>query len=283
MVLVTIGGATYYINPKLKETWDKIKDGRLNELDEDRIYIVDGKERSGKSLFTLQQAAYIDPSILNDPTRITYGVEETVDKIRQTESSPTQTKVIVWDEAFRGLSSKSAISRINKQIIQLFMEMGQKNLVLFLVTPSFFLLERYAAVSRSNALFHIIKSKKSNERYFRAFNENKKAILYKLGIQKGWGYPVHTKYKDYFRGVYPGGDEFERVYRKRKLAALMTTEEDTVLSQQKERVIIKKYLKNNLKLAEPIDTKTLSILFNVPLRTIQQYLKEIKEFEGDVP
>jgi hypothetical protein len=40
------------------------------------------------------------------------------------------------------------------------MEMGQNNLVVFIVLPTIFLLEMYPAVLRSEALFHIYKNKK---------------------------------------------------------------------------------------------------------------------------
>jgi len=221
MVVVSIKGESYYMNPRLKEKWDKIKDGKLHKKDEDRVYIVDGRERVGKSVFTLQQAAYIDPTIIDDyKERITFTSEETLEAIRKTKSDKTHTKAIIFDEAFRGLSSKSALSKTNKKLVQSMMEMGQNNIVLFIVSPSFFLLEMYPAVLRSNALFHIMKKKKGNARSFRAFNYQKKATLYRYGIKKGWGYNVRTKLKDNFSNKYPGGKEFEKKYRHIKSLSL---------------------------------------------------------------
>lgn len=234
MVVVTVRGVSYYMNPKIKSTWDRIKDGYLTEKDEDRVYVVDGKERIGKSLFTIQQAAYIDPTILDDGEdgtllpRITFSQEETLKAIRETKSSANETKCIIYDEAFRGLSSKSALSKVNKSLVSALQEMGQNNLVLFIVTPSFFLLELYPAVLRSTALFHIVKSKKSKLRSFKCFNERKKNTLYQLGVRKGWGYYVKTKLKDNFFPKYPGGDEFEARYRKKKAIAMRDSEPEKV-------------------------------------------------------
>lgn len=216
----------YHIDKKLIKRWDKIKDGALAKVDEDRVYVVDGRERSGKSVFTLQQAYYIDPTIIipeEAKKRIVFTAEDFIKAIRETESTIKETKVIIFDEAFRGLSSRTMMSRTNKAIIQALMEMGQKNLVVFIVLPSFFMLDLYPAMLRSNCLFHIKKDKKSrNLRVFYVYNYQKKSLLYQIGVRKGWQYKLHTKIKGRFFGKYPGGDEFEVLYRRLKKESLNT-------------------------------------------------------------
>lgn len=231
MVKVNVRETSYYMNEKIKDKWDNLKDGKLTKNDEDRVYVVDGRERTGKSLFAIQQAAYIDPTILDDENgkllpRITYTARETLNAIRHTKSNDKETKVIIFDEAFRGMSSKGALSKENKLLTTAMMEMGQNNIVLFIVSPSFFLLELYPAVLRSNALFHIVKQKKSKRRFFRLFNYRKKAVLYQRGIRKGWGYSIHTMMKDWFFNKYPMGDEFEQRYRKKKYDSLKQITKD---------------------------------------------------------
>ncbi len=228
MTVVNVGGQDYSIPERLKAKWDLIKDGKLSRKDDDRVYIVDGRERSGKSVFTLQQAAYIDPSIIKngkDGTilpRITYNPEETIKIIRETKSNDKETKVIIWDEAFRGMSSSSGLSKVNKQIKQVLQEMGQNNLVLFLVSPTFFLLELYASAVRSEALFHIVKNKRyPKRRMFQIFNYKKKGNLYRAGLRKGWNYNLQkTREKGWFFEKYPGGEELEKIYRKKKWDSL---------------------------------------------------------------
>jgi len=222
MAMVTVAGETYHIDDKTKAKWDKIKDGQLAKLDEDRVYVVDGRERSGKSVWTLQQACYIDPSLVNDLDRITITPEETLNAIRKTNSTDTETKVIISDEAFRGMSSRAVLSKVNKMITQALMEMGQKNLVLFIVLPSFFLLDMYCAVLRSNALIHISKKKGTNQRSFKVYSYKKKAVLYETGLKKGWNYKIYTPIMGRFPNKYPGGKAFEMKYRKKKLSALET-------------------------------------------------------------
>jgi len=229
MAIVDVLGTTYHMDDKLKDTWDKIKDGGLTSADEDRFYIVDGQEGAGKSLFTIQQAAYIDPSILEDENgevlpRICFSAEDFLKQIRHTKSNSKKTKCVIFDEAFRGMSSKGAISATNKKVVQALMEMRQNNLVVFLVSPSFYLLELYPAMMRSKALFHVVKQKQSTRRYVRIFNFKKKAKLYQIGIRKGWGYPIITKKKVNFFNKYPGGDEFEKKYREKKRKSLFEEE-----------------------------------------------------------
>lgn len=219
MAVVEVPGNSYHIDGNLKKRWDKIKDGKLAKMDEDRVYIVDGREGSGKSVWTLQQAAYIDNSIVGDMDRICFTADAVLQQIRKTRSTKTETKVVVFDEAFRGLSSRSALSRTNKVVVQQLMEMREKNLVLFIVSPSFFLIDLYAAMIRSNALFHIAKRKGSNMRSFKMYSHKKKAKLYQHGIKKGWEYKIYTKFMGRFSGKYPGGDAFEKKYRHLKRRA----------------------------------------------------------------
>lgn len=208
------------MNKRLHAKWVHLKKN-LVKNDEDAVFITDGMERSGKSVFTLQQAAFIDPSICDytkDPelSRICFSAEEFLEAIKTAKKG----QCIVFDEAFRGLSSKKARSKVNNAIVEAMMEMGQKNLVIFIVLPTFFLLELYAAVLRSKALFHVTKMKNSNKRYFKVINRAKKAWLYNQGARKGWNYGVYTRFKDSFPKKYPFGAEFERRYRAKKLASL---------------------------------------------------------------
>jgi len=270
MGISEINKSTYHINNNLIKKWDYLKDGRLSKIDEDRVYIVDGRERVGKSLFTIQQGAYIDKTILEDEKdgkilpriplgnakswesnsewrkealkrykensllpRITFNSKRTLNAIRGNKSNEKQTKVIIFDEAFRGMSSKGVLSKENKILSQTLMEMGQSNLILWIVSPSFFLIELYPAMIRSNALFHVKKDKKSRKRMVRIFNFKKKAMLYQIGLRKGWGYPISTKQKVNFYNIYPDGKDFEWRYRLKKQLSLR--ESDIVKEKEEHR------------------------------------------------
>jgi hypothetical protein len=270
MGIVEVSGQSYHMNDNLIKKWDNVKQGKLKKTDSDRVYIADGRERTGKSLFTIQQSAFIDEEVVEDqkdgkilpripmdnasswevnsPWRkeatkrykegtllpqITFSSKETLKAIRTYKSSENRTKVINFDEAFRGMSSKGVLSKENKRLVQALMEMGQSNLVLWIVSPSFFLLEFYPAVLRSNALFHVKKDKKSSKRVVRVFNYKKKAMLYQIGIRKGWGYNLKTKQNANFYNVYPAGKDFEWRYRLKKQLSLQDVDVVEVKEEHK--------------------------------------------------
>lgn len=198
---------SYHIDKNLRKKWDKLRDGKLKKSDEDRCYLVDGRERSGKSVFTFQQAKYIDPTF--DINRVCFSPDEFLEAIRTAKRG----QVVVFDEAFRGLSSKGSQSKVNKKIIQALMEVGQRNLIIFIVLPTFFLLEMYAAVLRSNVLFHVFKDKKGTRRV-RVYNYQKKSLLYNTGKKKGFSYAFpKVRYSCRFFNKYAID---EQAYRKKK-------------------------------------------------------------------
>lgn len=147
------------------------------EYDQDRFYVITGREGTGKSTLACQLAYYLDRNFNLD--NVVFTAEE-FSKIIQNAKKHT---AIIFDEAFNGLSSRGSISRQNKEIIRLLMECRQRNLFVFLVLPSFFLLERYPAIFRSEALFIVgrgIKNHK-NRRYYKVFGYDQKRLLYIRG------------------------------------------------------------------------------------------------------
>jgi hypothetical protein len=235
MAVVTVSNSSYHINNQLIKKWDKIKDGKLKLMDNDKVYIVDGRERLGKSTFAIQQACYIDPTLIYDIKRICFSADEFLEAIRKTDSDEKTTKCVVFDEAFRGLSSRGAMSKVNKKIITALMEVGQKNLVIWIVLPSFFMLDLYAAMLRSNALFHITQDKKSPKRVFHVYPHKKKGYLYQSGVRKGWSYDIFTKARGNFYDNFPKQSKdpdvkaFYTAYLKKKRSSLVESEDNAEL------------------------------------------------------
>ena len=151
MVMVKSGDKEYYLDDWLKKKLDDRVIPLLAQKDQDYVIIVDGPERSGKSTFAAQVAKYIDPTF--DVTRECFSPEE----FRTGIINASKGQVVVFDEAWRGFSNKSTLSEVNKLLVSLMMEMGQKNLCVIIVIPSFFGLEKYVALWRARGLFHIFK------------------------------------------------------------------------------------------------------------------------------
>jgi hypothetical protein len=240
---------SFYMSPRLKKLADeKIKPVINAVKDEDYLIALDGAERSGKSTLALQLAKYVDPTMNLD--RVVFTPEEFRDAIFKAGKG----QAIVYDEAFNGLSSRASLSGVNKVLVSLMMQMGQKNLFVIIVLPTFFLLDKYVAIWRAKRLIHVYKSKKTGKRgFFRVYNSKKKKMLYLYGKQT-YSYDVkeaYTKFKGRFYGTFAlGGKNLEDKYRKKKAKALEDTEQNPMTAAQvkyreQRDLVIYLYKKNN--------------------------------------
>jgi len=218
----------YYMDNRLKANFDDKIIPSLTKKDKDCFICVDGKEGSGKSTLALQIAKYADPSL--DLSRIVFDAEG----FRQAIFKAKKGQAIVFDEAFTGLSSRAALSGVNRTLVSLMMQMRQKNLLVIMVLPTFFMLDKYAALFRAKALIHVYENK-GVRGYFRLYNSKLKKLLYLYG-KKDYSYStkfVRTRFKGRFYGKFAlGTDELEKKYRKKKEVALEATEKDPMTSKQ---------------------------------------------------
>lgn len=218
----------YYLDPRLKANLDKTAKDVLAKKDKDLFIVVDGAEGSGKSTLALQIAKYVDPTL--DLSRVVFDADSFRDAIMKAKKN----QCIVFDEAFNGLSSRASLSAMNKGLVGLMMQMRQKNLFVVMVLPTFFLLERYAAIWRTKALIHVYESK-GRRGYFRVYNNKLKKKLYLIG-KKDYSYAdkrVRTRFRGRFYGKFSLGDEkIEKKYRDKKMKALELSSENPLTSGQ---------------------------------------------------
>ena len=237
MAIQEVGEVSYHVNNRLKAHWEKNSLEFMKKKNQDRVYIVDGMERSGKSWWTMQQAGVIDKEMFSSieefKKRVCYTPEEFFEAVRHVKNG-----VIIFDEAFRGLSSRSTLSKVNKKLIQALMEMGQNNNIVFIVLPRIFLLDKYPAMLRSNGLFNIYLDKKHGKRVWRGFNYTDKNKIYQIGTRKGWMYPIKTSFRGNFYNKFPGGEKFEKAYLEKKSRALFEMDE---VGENKQEAKYKKY------------------------------------------
>ena len=200
----------FYMNEWLRNQLDSKVIPALNKKDEDYVLIVDGGERKGKSVFSQQIGGYVDPTLCLN--RICFNANE----FREAIIKANKGQCIIYDEAFRGLSSKGTLSEVNKILVSLMMEMGQKNLFIIINLPTYFLLEKYVALWRARGLFHVY-SHRGRKGFWKFFNKEKKQRLYLLG-KKEYNYQkVRSKITGRFTNFY-FTDEDE--YRKKKDTSL---------------------------------------------------------------
>lgn len=143
--------------------------------DWDMIFLGDGGEGTGKSVFIQQAAKYCDPTLTLD--RITFTPRE----FREAVMNAKPYQAVVYDEAFTGLNSRATMSIINRAIVSMLAEIRQKNLFIFVVMPTFFDLEKYVALWRSRGLFHIYTGDNFERGFVAFYNIDRKKDLYIQG------------------------------------------------------------------------------------------------------
>ncbi len=200
----------FYIAPPI---FKQLRKGyiKVTEGDQDRLYVVTGREGLGKSTLAMQLAYVVHPTMTLD--NIVFTANQLEEKIKTAK----RFEAIIFDEAFNGLSSKGAISKENKRLVRLLMMCRQRNLFIFIVLPSFFLLEKYVGIFRSTALFNVLVSRKNFKlRYYKVYNYHKKRELYIRGKNlMDYSKPKIPKSYRFFKKLPPTIDD--KAYRLKKL------------------------------------------------------------------
>ena len=170
MVIVFEGQHDQYsMDGTLVKILDKAK--KIVKKDWDMVFVVDGKEGAGKSVFAQQVAYYLDPTL--NLTRVVFSPFEFQDAVYKAKKF----QAIVYDEAYGGLSSKGTMSKVNKMLVKMFTEIRSRNLFIFIVLPSIFLLDKTPAIWRSRVLFRVY-DRKFQRGFFEFYNSDRKKELY---------------------------------------------------------------------------------------------------------
>lgn len=205
----------------LKKNLDECK--KIIKDDWDMVFAVDGYEGTGKSVLAQQCAKFVDESFNID--RICFTPKHFVEAINKSEKY----QAIVYDEAYGGMSSRAAMSEVNRSLMSVLAEIRQKNLFVFIVLPCFFELDKYAAVWRSRALIHVYTAEGFQRGRFSFYNQDRKKNLYVLG-KKFFSY--YKPSPNFFGRFTAGYTVPEEEYRKKKLEALKVREEVKVSARE---------------------------------------------------
>ena len=267
MVKVKVNDQEYYLDENLKKNLDRAIE--FQKKDWDFAFIVDGKERGGKSVFAQQMAYYVDKTFNID--RVTFTAREFKKAVLKAEPG----QAVIYDEAFTGLSSKDTMNRTNKLLVQMLAEVGQKNLFIFVVMPTFFDLTKYVALHRSRALIHIYTGDNFERGYFAFYNEDLKKKLYIDG----------KDYYDYKGKPYNFVGRFvnhyvidEKVYRqkKRQSLAVKDEDEDDARDDEDRLKMHKAWLFEYLQRFPDMTQASRMKLLEMPQSTYQWKLKKLK-------
>lgn len=164
-----------WVAPMVKTELDKVKH-RVLTKDRDFVLVVDGEEGSGKSVLAMQVCKYLDPSFNID--RVVFNSDDFLKLIKDPKTK--RGSCILLDEAFSAANSRASLTEVNRSMIGVATEMRQKNLFIVMCIPSFFDLDKYFALWRCRALFHVYFTPEEDRRYV-IFPKDHKKLLYLTG------------------------------------------------------------------------------------------------------
>jgi len=237
--------------------------------DWDMLFVLDGIEGGGKSVLAQQMAKFLDPNFNLDKIVFTPNNFEKVVK------EANKYSCIVYDEAFAGLSSRAAMSRVNRSLVKMLTEIRQKNLFIIIVLPTFFDLDKYVALWRSRALIHIYKGDRFERGFFSFYSYDKKKSLYVNGKK----YYTYTNPSPNFVGRFPNHYTVDKeAYKEKKY--IETTKDEKKVSVDTKRVISEREQEIALKMfGEGISKVKIRKSLNRSETTIYNWLRDIEIME----
>lgn len=240
--------------------------------DWDMVFIVDGNEGSGKSWLAIQAAYYCDPTLTLD--RVAFTPKE----FRTCVMRADKYQSVIYDEAFTGLSSRATMTYINRTLVNMLAEIRQKNLFVFIVMPTFFDLDRYAALWRSRGLIHVYTGQGFKRGYFAFYNTDRKKHLYIEGKKYYSYYKPKPNFIGRFTNTIPIDEE---AYRKKKLDSLTAREQ--LGNLEGDFLDIKRQLfPRALKYSHKLMKKEIADILGISVVTFRTWMRNLKD-AGDAP
>lgn len=164
-----------YCDPLIYKELLKVKE-RVLHKDRDYVAVYDGEEGVGKSVLAMQHAKILDPNF--NLSQVVFTSDEFIKIIKDPKTK--KGACIVLDEAFNAANNRASLTEVNRSMIGLATEMRQKNLFVLLVLPSFFDLDKYFALWRCRALFHVYFTPEEDRHYI-VFDKVSKKLLFLSG------------------------------------------------------------------------------------------------------
>jgi len=199
----------YILPSKLCEILDGFK-WAIHNKKQSAVIITDGRSGMGKTTLSFQIAKYITPDF--SLKNVHFTPETFIEALTHTKKGDT----LVFDEAML-LSSRSALTQINRMIVIAMSMIRSKNLCIIFNVNSIFDLDRNLALSRADLLLHCYGDSLTDKGKFLAFFKGADGIdrikqLYIHGKKYySYGFPksnFHTTFPSHF---VVDEEEYERI------------------------------------------------------------------------
>lgn len=267
-MVVELAGHKFYMDKYLTNNLDTAK--KVIKKDWDMVFIVDGYEGSGKSVLAQQIAWYCTDGNFNID-----NIAFTPNQFQEAILKAPKYSAVVFDEAYSGLSARAAMSKINRVLVKMLAEVRQRNLFILIVMPTFFDLDRYVAIWRSRALFHVLVGKDWSRGKFAFFNQDKKKALYALG-KKFYAYSKvqNNFWADFVNHYVVDMEE----YKKKKLIATSENEEAEKLERNYKTISKELYVVMFNRLRElKYKQAEIAKIMDIASRTLYDWRKEYEK------
>jgi len=189
----------YSLPTKLKEILNGFK-WAIHNKKQSAVIITDGRSGMGKTTISFQIGKYMTPDF--DLSNVHFTPESFTEALTHTKKGDT----IIFDEAML-LSSRAALSQINRMIVIAMSMIRSKNLVIIFNVNSIFDLDRNLALSRADLLLHCYGDSLTDKGKFLAFFKGSDGIdrikqLYIHGKKYySYGFPrsnFHSNFPSHF-------------------------------------------------------------------------------------
>jgi hypothetical protein len=199
------------------------------------------------------------------------------DEFRHKVETADNNQAVIYDEAHRGLGSSRALSEINNILKDLMMEMGQKNLLVIIVLPTFFLLDKYAAILRSKGLFHVYE-RKGKRGFWVYFNKKNKISLFIRGRKElNYGVIKWPNFKGRFLDRYAVKEEDYREKKRKSFKDNPRTTKAERYIEQRDRLIWLLYQFSELNSSSKIEKAFKQWKIPLKAREIREICEKFRE------
>lgn len=199
----------FWIDRKLLQKLENLK--KIQKKDWDGLILIDGKERSGKSVLAMICAWYLSDCKI-DNKNYARSLE---DCARQIAELPDKS-IIILDEASIIFGAKRSQSKKVKLLLDILDVVGQKNLIFIFCNPSFFDLNKTIATRRSLFLLHVYPDADYRRGQYAFWGEKNKSKLYRFGKKNfdSYAYPSAEFVGQFFNFQPPFYEEYlEKIKR----------------------------------------------------------------------
>ena len=157
-----IDGEEFVIEKQLVRKLNRVVKGITQDAPkEDAVFINEGKEGKGKTNTSIVEAAYVKAKTKRS-IHLFFRLEKLIEFAQSTKE-----KIIIWDEPSLDSLSTEQVSKLNRNMLRLFMTVRKKRHFFIINYTKFWKFPEYMIVDRSNGMVHMREDKIGRFMYIR--------------------------------------------------------------------------------------------------------------------